>query len=81
MSAKEEFEQMKRDLAEIKGSKTDHETEHTHSRSRVNCPSCHKTVEVCKNCGNVVAEEKPLFLPDQDLDDDQDSDDDEEEED
>lgn len=77
MGAKEEFDQMKRDLAEIKNARSTPETEHIHSRSRVSCPNCRKEVEVCKNCGNVVAEEKPLFLPTGDEEEDDDEEDEE----
>jgi len=77
MSAKEEFEQMKREIEELKRKPA--ETEHTHSRSRVNCPECNKHIEVCKNCGGVIPAEKPLFLPSGD-DEENDSDDDDEEE-
>jgi len=78
MGAKEEFEQMKRDLEDLKRSKPA-ETEHIHSRSRVNCPECNKHIEVCKNCGGVIPAEKPLFLPSGEEEEDDDEDEEEEE--
>ena len=70
----EEFEEIRNMIKALK----EPAAEHTHSRSRVNCPECRSKFEVCEGCGQVIPDNSPIY-PEHDLDDDDDEENDDEE--